>query len=382
MPAGSHDDGSPDGSPDRGPDGDRPPPRRLVVTGAAGTIGRRFVECVAAHEPSWRILAVDRVSLRGLPRGVETRRLDLASADLHPVLAGADVVVHLATPTHAGSASPELAALETAVTRRVLDEAVDVGVSQVVLMSTAMVYGAWPTNPVPLTEAAAVRPNADLAWAVQRARLEELARGIVADTPTRLAVLRPTAIVADDQLGHLARSLHAARVGVAADADPPVQYVHVDDVASAILTVVRAGHEGVVNVAPDGWIPPDELADLEGPRPRLRVPAWIARLVAAVRWRSGLSPTPPGLVAYTANPWVVANDRLRALGWEPAHTNEEAWVVSHRPGPLDRLPAHRRQTIALAVAALGLAAIVAILVGVLVRYRRGSPGRPRSRPTA
>lgn len=350
-------------------------PLRLVVTGAGGTIGRRFVDRVAAEEPDWHVVAVDKASLRGLPAGVETHRLDLASADLRPLFAGTDVVVHLATPTHAGSASPELAALETAIARRVLDEAVDTGVGQVVVMSTAMVYGAWPTNPVPLTEAAPMRPNADLAWAVQRARLEELARGIVAGTSTRLCILRPTAIVADGQLGQLARSLHAARVGVAADADPPVQYVHVDDVAAAIVAVVRAGADGSFNVAPDGWIPPDELADLEGPRPRVRVPTWVARLVAAVRWRSGLAPTPPGLVAYTANPWVVANDRLRALGWEPGHTNEEAWVVSHDPGPLDRLPAHRRQSIALALAALGVAVVIAVMVAVVLRFRRGSRGR-------
>ncbi|MFQ5557994.1 MAG: hypothetical protein ACE5GB_10875, partial [Acidimicrobiales bacterium] len=157
---------------------------------------------------------------------------------------------------------------------------------------------------------------------------------------------------------------------VAAEGDPPVQYLHADDLAEAVAVVVDADHDGVLNVAPDGWIPPDGLADLEGPTPRLRVPAWAARAVSALRWRAGLSPTPPGVVPYTTSSWVVANDRLRALGWSAVHTNEEAWVVSHEPGPLERIPARRRQEVALALA-VGSVAAVLVGLGVLIwRLRR------------
>jgi hypothetical protein len=133
-----------------------------------------------------------------------------------------------------------------------------------------------------------------------------------------------------------------------------------------------AGVDGVMNVAPDGWIPPDALHDLEGPRPRLRVPPWVARALAALRWRWGVSPIPPGVVSYTASPWVVANDRLRALGWRAENTNEEAWVVSHEPGPLDRLPARRRQELVLALAGIAVVGAIVALVLLVLRLRRGS----------
>jgi nucleoside-diphosphate-sugar epimerase len=188
-------------------------------------------------------------------------------------------------------------------------------------------------------------------------------------------VLRPTAIVADDALGGLARVLHEARRGVAAEGDPPVQYLHIDDLADAVVVAVTAGVDGSLNVAPDGWIPPDRLADLEGPRPRLRVPSWAARALAALRWRAGVAPIPPGVVPYTAHSWVVANDRLRALGWEPGHTNEEAWVVSHEPGPLDRMPARRRQELALAVTGVALVLGIGAVVWLVRRLRVGSGDR-------
>jgi len=46
-------------------------------------------------------------------------------------------------------------------------------VRNLVVKSSALVYGAWPNNPVPLTEDAPVRPNAELLYAVQRAHLEQ-----------------------------------------------------------------------------------------------------------------------------------------------------------------------------------------------------------------
>jgi UDP-glucose 4-epimerase len=345
-----------------------------VVTGAAGAIGSRVVRRLADSDAVLEVLAVDRVGTTVAP-DVETKRVDLAAGPLGSVFAGADVVVHLASASTPGHPEPVAEQLDRAITRRVLDAASETGVRQVVVLSTAMVYGAWAANPVPITEDAPIRPNPDFSWAMARADVERLAAEWGSRHPeAAVAILRPTAIVTDDDLGGLARVLHSARVGVAADGDPPVQYLHIDDLASAVVVAVAARLDGVVNVAPDGWIPPDALHDLEGPTPRLRVPSWVARAFAAFRWRAGLAPVPPGVVPYTSHSWVVSNDRLRALGWRAEHSNEEAWVVSHEPGPLDRMPARRRQELALAVAVV---AVVGVLVGVvvLVRRLRGGSGR-------
>lgn len=343
---------------------------RVVVTGAAGAIGRRVVARLADHD-DLTVLAVDKVSQVDVDLRVDTKQLDLAEADLVSLFAGADSVVHLASAMTAGSGQVAEAELELAVTRRVLDAMAVVDIGHLLIMSSAMVYGAWTGNPVPLTEAAAVRPNPDFAWARQRARIERLAEEWQAQrNGAAVSILRPTAVVTDDHLGQLARTLHAARVGVAAEGDPPVQYLHADDLANAAVVCVAGRFDGVVNVAPDGWIPPDRLADLEGPTPRVRVPAWVARMVAALRWRFGLAPTPPGVVPYTTSSWVVSNGRLRALGWNAEYSNEEAWVVSHEPSPLERIPAARRQEIALAVAVVSVAAVVLGAVVIVVRMRR------------
>ncbi|MEQ8841987.1 MAG: NAD-dependent epimerase/dehydratase family protein [Acidimicrobiales bacterium] len=345
---------------------------RVVVTGAAGAIGSRVVRRLVETNAVTEVLAVDRVGTPVAP-DVESKRVDLAAGPLDAIFSGADVVVHLASATTPGRPEPAAEELDLAITRRVLDAAGDAHVGQIVILSTAMVYGAWAANPVPITEEAAVRPNPDFSWAVARADVENLAAEWGSRHPdAAVAILRPTAIVTDDDLGELARVLHAARLGVAADGDPPVQYLHIDDLAAAVVIAVTGRLDGVANVAPEGWIPPDALSDLEGPRPRLRVPSWAARAVAALRWRFGVSPVPPGVVPYTSHSWVVSSDRLTSMGWRATHSNEEAWVVSHDPGPLDRLPARRRQELALVASILVILGVVGTVVAIVWRLRKGS----------
>jgi len=344
---------------------------RVVVTGAAGTIGRRVVSRLINADPNLDVLAIDRIGQPSDPVGADTKRVDLATEDLTVAFAGAAVIVHLASSSGPESADQVSADLEVAIFRRVLDAATSVGASHIVVLSTAMVYGAWHSNPVPLTEDAPVRPNPDFVWAAVKANIEQMAGEWSRSNPkASAAILRPTAVVSDDDLGRLARVLHSARRGVAAEGDPPVQYLHVDDLASAVAVVVTSGFDGVANVAPDGWIPPDELHELEGPAPRIRVPQWAARALTSARWRLGVSPTPPGVVPYTSSSWVVSNDRIRALGWSPDHSNEEAWVVSHEAGPLDRMPAKRRQELALAAAVAAVLAALAAVAAIVVALRR------------
>lgn len=346
---------------------------KIVVTGAGGDVGARVVAELTGAQQGFDVLALDQTTLTALPPEVETKRIDLEFADLKSIFCGADAVVHLGSRSTPGETNPVADELDLLITNRVLEAAADCQVAQIVLLSTALVYGARTANPVPLTEDAPVRPNPDFSWAVGRAEIEKAAAEWKdAHQFADVAILRPTATVTEDDLGQLARVLHTARLGVAADGDPPVQYLHIDDLVSAVVTAVTTRADGPLNVAPDGWISPGALRDLEGPKPRLRVPLWMARGFAAFRLRAGVAPIPPGVVPFTSHSWVIASDRLRALGWVPSYSNEEAWVVSHDPGPLDWIPARRRQELALAIAALGVATGLGVLVWLLRRVSRVS----------
>jgi hypothetical protein len=151
-----------------------------------------------------------------------------------------------------------------------------------------------------------------------------------------------------------------------------VQFLHADDLATALAVVARGAVDGPVNAAPDGWLTVDQVKALKGPAPRLRLRRDLA--VRLARWgaRFGLASGDPATIIAASAPWVVANDRLRGLGWEPTHTNEEAYVDADRGGPWARLTPRHRQELALggaAVVVLGGVALVAWLVRR--RLRRG-----------
>jgi nucleoside-diphosphate-sugar epimerase len=248
-----------------------------------------------------------------------------------------DALVHLGGPEGAADA---------------LDAAAKAGAQHVVHLSTATVYGAWPDNPVPLSEAAPLRPNPGFAFAARHAEAERRLAEWKDDHPgVTVAVLRP-AIVVGGELGSLAGELAGVRGLRPADASRPVQFVHEDDVASAVLVALRSRLDGVFNVAPDGWAPDETARELAGGWARLHVPERLASALAAAARVVGVGPAYPGVEPYTRHPWVVANDRLRSAGWAPAHSNEEAFVAG----------TGERRRLGVTMAAAAVAAAIVILV--------------------
>lgn len=314
-----------------------PDGRDIAVSHAGSPLGARLVTRFGGD----RVVALDG------PPGELKRDLD-----------GVGAVVLLASET------PE----PLPMARAVLDAAADV--PHLVVVSSALVYGAWPTNPVPLTEDAPLRPNPGFEPAVALGEVERLAAVWRDDHPgSTLAVLRSAPAVAEDAAGWLAPMLAAARGVPVGEDDPAGQYLHLDDLAAAVELAVDRHLDGAFNVAPDGWVAGEELKALQG-GPRVRLPGRVAERVASWRWRAGMSPTPPGLLPWTCHPWVVAADRLRALGWTPAHTNEEAFVAGHRPSPWATVSPRRRQEIALGASVAAAAGAAAGAVAVVRRLRR------------
>jgi nucleoside-diphosphate-sugar epimerase len=153
-----------------------------------------------------------------------------------------------------------------------------------------------------------------------------------------------------------------------AEADPPSQYLHLDDLAVAVVLAVTDRLDGVYNVAPDGWVAGERVRALSGERPRLALPERLSEFVAGLRWRFQRGPIPPGLLSYTLEPWVVSNGRLRAAGWAPTVTNEQTYVESTEAPWWTMVSPKRRQELALGAGVVG-ASLVALVVAVVVRRR-------------
>jgi nucleoside-diphosphate-sugar epimerase len=249
-----------------------------------------------------------------------------------------------------------------------LDIAGERDVSRLVLVSSAMVYGAWPNNAVPLSEDAAVRPNPESAFAVHQADAERTALDWAdRDPQRRVTILRPTAVASPSASGLMGEALIAAAPIRTRRDDPPQQFVHLDDLATAVATVVQLDESGVFNVAPDGWLTAREVKELLGARPIIRLPIPLpGRLDRYIARRVGHQ-APTGLLPYTRYSWVVANDRLRATGWVPRYGNDQVFVATDAGMPWDSMNAKQRQSVSLFV---GTASLLGLIYGAISWIRR------------
>jgi len=337
----------------------------VAITGVAGFLGQRLLARLDAEQGVGRIVGLDvREPLRRTP-GFEHHRVDIARQDLEPLLHGVDVVVHLAAVVDPIPDDVLMERVNVVGTRRVLDAAAAMGVRKVVRASTTAVYGAWATNARPLTEDAPLRPNPGFGPAVQACEVERLLHDWQHDHPdVTVTTLRAAPVLGAGATHLWARLLTGpGRVRVRGDEHPPVQVVHVDDAAAALALVVAEDHPGAFNVSADGWLSAEAAAALL-PRPKIPpLPADVLRRALARTWASGVGDLPPSVVPYLVHPWVVASDRLEALGWSPAHTNEETLLETVDARPPSAFPTGP------ALAAAAAAVLAGVGAGVLIRRR-------------
>jgi nucleoside-diphosphate-sugar epimerase len=126
----------------------------VAVPGATGDLGRPLLRALDRSRDVGRVVAKARrpydPAADGL-RKVQFRQGDVTDrADVDALVAGADVVVHLAFVIVAGSDTSEHVNL--AGSRNVFQAAVETGVKRLVYASSVAAYGFHEDNPSPLTE--------------------------------------------------------------------------------------------------------------------------------------------------------------------------------------------------------------------------------------
>jgi nucleoside-diphosphate-sugar epimerase len=294
----------------------------VAVTGAAHGIGHALAEHLAKSPMVGRVVAID--DHRGDAAGVTWRLADVRDPTLASRLAEVDVVVHTDVDTSAASDARQRRALNVRAAQTVLTAAAAERVGGVVLVTSAMVYGARPDNPVPLPEDAPLLADADGSVAGDLLEIEELARrSRRVNQGTAVTVVRPAALVGDAVDTLLTRHFEAPRLLAVRGCAPRWQFCHVDDLVSALELAAIGVISGDFAVGCEGWLEQQQVEELSGMK-SFELPARLTFGTAQRLHRMGVTPAPAADLRYVVYPWVVDCAALRAAGWEPAHTNAEA----------------------------------------------------------
>lgn len=350
----------------------------VAVTGVSGYVGGALLDRLARDPEVTHIIGIDVLEPFEQPSKMRFLRLDIRDPDLVKAIDGADTVVHLAFILDAGR-DPELAYDVNVGGVRNLLAAMDVaGTGYLVYPSSAWVYGAHADNDVPLTESSPRRPIAGSTLAQHKADCEvEVAAWQAQHPEVTVAVLRLALVLGPHVENAYSRVLEGPVVLGARGLEPELSVVHEDDAAAALHFAVSRRLSGVYNVCADDGVSRQEVLAIAGKRQVLVAPGRLSRLVRALH-ALGLLDISPSELAYHLHPTAMSNRRLRAEGWEPAHTTREtlAATVAANAGYLSVgvLRGRRRQWVWAAVVASGGLGVVA---GAAVALRRAR-GRPRA----
>ncbi|RSN54862.1 MULTISPECIES: NAD-dependent epimerase/dehydratase family protein [Actinomadura] len=294
----------------------------VAVTGAATGAGRLLAARLAERGEIRKVVAID--GQRGDVPGVTWRVMDVRDPLLSGRLSDVDVIVHLDVEQ-----SPEIDQRERRThnvrgAQTVVTAAAAARVRRVVLVTSAMVYGAEPGNDVPLPEDAPLLAEADTGIAGDHLEIEELAAAAPRTHPgLDVTVVRPAALVGPGVDTLVTRHFEAPRLLSVKGSTPGWQFCHIEDLASALDLVVTEDVPGPVAVGCEGWIGPDEVAEITGKR-GFELPAALTFGTAQRLHRLGMTPAPATELRYVAYPWVVDCARLRAAGWKPMYDNAAA----------------------------------------------------------
>jgi UDP-glucose 4-epimerase len=323
----------------------------IAVTGPTGDIGRSLLRSLEASDEVGRVVAMARRAFDPAADGLSKTEywrgdvLDRVAVD--ELVAGADVVVHLAFLIVGGRERTQLVNVEGS--RTVFEATVAAGAQRLVYASSVAAYGFHADNPPLLTEDIPARGTERHYYSAQKAELEGVLRQVLDGTSTGGYVFRPCIVAGPDALA-LVRNIPyvqffellrrqknplSAAVLDALDRVPAIkpvlpdpgirfQLVHHDDVAAAMRSAVLGhGEPGVYNLAGPGELTMREIAKALGwysvPMPAAALDS-AAELIA----RLPMVPSQAQWIESLREPVLMDTSKARReLGWEPRHSARE-----------------------------------------------------------
>lgn len=346
--------------------------RTIAVTGVSGYLGRALLGRLEARPDVERVIGLDTREVPIRTPKLEFHTFDVLDPGLDKMIAGADTLVHLAFCVDPMRDATLMREVNVGGFRCVLDALEAAGTARFVYPSSGAAYGAHPDNAVPLSEDAPLRPNLGFPYAEHKAETEAILETWAAAHPDiSVVALRPAIVLGAHVDNFMSRALESPRLVTVAGYAPPLQFLHEEDFAEALVHFTLGDHVGVFNVCADGALDLEDVVRIVGRR-KVTLREDFVFPLADLAWKAGIAELPPGELNFLLYPCVLSNERARATGWAPTHGNAQivaATAESHRDHVTVGTVRMSRAGYERAVRTAAVAGAAAGLLGLLVMRR-------------
>jgi UDP-glucose 4-epimerase len=303
----------------------------VLVTGSSGYLGSQVVAALAARGGFAPVALDVRAPAQALP-GVVVETADIRSAQVDAIVARhrPEVVVHLSsivTPPRHSSREFEYS-VDVDGTRNLLEACVRHGVRRIIVSSSGAAYGYHADNPEWLRETDALRGNRSFAYAWHKRLVEEMLAEYRERVPQlQQVVLRIGTILGATVNNQITALFEKPRLIAVRGSSSPFVFIHDQDVVGAIVHGIDAPVIGIFNVAGDGKLTIDEIAQRMGKR-CLVLPAGVLHGALWLLKRLGLTRYGPEQLDFLRYRPVLDNRRLKEVfGYVPKLTSAQVFEL-------------------------------------------------------
>lgn len=304
---------------------------RIAVTGAAGSIGSNLVARLTASDDVDAIVALDARPIDSISSKVHSYQRDI----LQPIddllkEHGIGSLVHLAFQLKPGRDREAARRINVGGTARVLQSCQFADVNHIVYLSSSTVYGAYKSNGVPFTEDSPVRPVRGFQYAEDKAATELLLQAYATDyADTKITILRGCVVMGPNSDNFITNAFSKPVLVRIAGTDPPMQFIHEEDLLDLLKLSLSEPFPGVYNVAGAGTVPYSHITRVAGRR-AIPLPASILYPMTQASWVLRLQSDSPACgLDMIRWPWLADIGKLqRETGWVPQYTAQQALEAS------------------------------------------------------
>lgn len=324
--------------------------RRILITGGGGYIGSALAEKLINLDGIERVVSIDlhhdavpdRPVVGNVSKSPDAGKLIRIESDVREPLGdvlsdhGIDTVIHLAFLLRTHRNEKFARSVNVDATAALLAESATSNIARFLYLSSTTVYGAHARNNRILTEADQPEPTPGFQYSQHKLEAENLVNEHATLYPeTRTTILRACPVLSAGASNFISSSLGMRFLPVPRGHDPDLQFIHLNDLLDAIVTVIRSEHAaGIFNIAGQGSIKLTEMTRLTGAR-RVPVPRELLRPVIDLSWKFHIQNKSPvsglDLITY---PWIVSCEKAcETIGWKSTFSSREAiesWASGRR----------------------------------------------------